>query len=106
MPAKKHGPVTFNLSDNRYDKPFRYLRDHRAYLVTLQTRTKKQPALYDVVPEQGDRAVPKGLVEQTPDGDTFRTYLYHPAFSADLLKLRPVGDFFTLNEAVAHIMGS
>lgn len=101
MPTKKHGPVTFNLSDNRYDKPFRYLKKHKAYLVTLQTKTRKQPAIYDVVPDGGDRALPKGIIQT--ENRMFHAFLYPPV-STDLYLTKPVGDFYTLDDAIASIL--
>lgn len=103
MPPKKTRPVTFSPSDSRYDKPFRYLREHRAYVTTLQTKTKRHLGFYDVTPDGGDRAVPKGIVEAGEDG-AFRAYLYHPAYSAELSKVQLIGKHRTLDEAIASIL--
>jgi|WetSurMetagenome_2_1015567.scaffolds.fasta_scaffold776724_2 hypothetical protein len=105
MGTKKRSSAPFMPSDNRYDKPFKYVKQHRAYVVTLQKKTSRQPGLYDVVPEHGDRAVPKGVVRAQPDG-SFEAFLYHPAFSADLLMVRPIDDFAELDAAVVAILDS
>jgi hypothetical protein len=103
MPKKHRRPVVFELSDNRYDKPFRYSKKLNAYVVTLQDKTKSQPGIYDVVPDGGDRAVPRGVVQASQNG-VFHSFLYHPAFHADLYATRPIGDFGNLDEAAAAIL--
>ncbi len=89
--------------DSRYDKPFKYLKSHDCYLVTLQKKTAQQPGLYDVVPGYGDRAIPKGII-QVKSGRHFEAYLYRPGYAADLLMATPLADFFTLDAAISHIM--
>jgi len=103
MPKKHRRPVVFELTDNRYDKPFRYSKKLNAYIVTLQDKTRSQPGIYDVVPDGGDRALPKGIVQTKPNR-VFLAFLYHPAFHADLYKTRPVGDFGSLDEAASAIL--
>lgn len=95
--------VVFELSDLRYDKPFRYSNKLGCYVVTLQDKTKSLPGLYDVVPDGGDRALPKGIVQASFDG-VFHAFLYHPAFHGDLLMARPIGDFGSRDEAVAAVL--
>jgi len=85
-----------------YDKHFKYLRKHKAYLVTLQRATRSQPGLYDVVPDGGDRAVPRGYVENSPG--LYLAYHYRPAHSADMAMADPIAGFTTLDEAVDAIL--
>jgi len=112
MPTKKkREPITFNLNDDRYDKPVRYLKRHRAYLTTLQDKTRSQPGLYDVTPEHGDRAVPKGIV-QVKDGmalkgrlvKVYGAFLYHPSYSGNLLYSIFIDDYSTLDDAISAVL--
>lgn len=104
MPKQKHQSAKpFMPGDSRYDKPFRYVKRHACYLVTLQKMTSKQPALYDVVPGGGDRAIPKGIIQVKRNGP-FEAYLYRPGFTADLLAAIPLGDFPNMDEAIDYIL--
>lgn len=105
MPKKKSTPKPpFNpATDSRYDRPFKFLKKHQAYLVTLDKKTSKRPGLYDVVPDGGDRAIPKGIVRQSLAG-IFESYLYTPGHAGDLYLARPIGDFRDLDTAIAFIL--
>lgn len=103
LKKKRRSPIVFELSDNRYDKPFVFSRKLGGYIVTLQDKTKSRAGLYDVVPDGGDRAIPKGIVQSSYDG-VFHAFLYHPAFHGDLLAARPIGDFESRDEAVIAIL--
>jgi hypothetical protein len=97
---------------DRYHLPFYFNRRVRCYLVTLQTRAKGQVGLVDVVPEGGDRAVPKGLVQSTPGMVTHHeAFLYSPEHAADVLRAEPLRStssgrlrFRNLEEAASYIL--
>ncbi len=98
------GASRASITDNRYDKPFRYVKRHRAYLVTLQKQTKSQPVMYDVTPEHGDRAIPKGIIEKGRRDDFFHAYLYVPGYAGRYDKARRLDLFPTLDAAIAAIL--
>jgi hypothetical protein len=102
MPRKKQ--VTYLPSDNRYDKPFKYLRKHDAYLVTLQTQTARLPEMLDVVPGHGDRALPKGLVVQWRSHPNYRAFAYKPGHAADVDDVVELGDSGSLDEVITAIL--
>jgi hypothetical protein len=85
-----------------YDRPFKYLKKHGAYLVTLRRPTRSQSGLYDVVPDGGDRAVPRGYIENPPG--LYLAYHYHPAHAADVSGGDPIAGFTTLGEAVEAVL--
>ena len=102
----KPEPIVASLSDNRYDKPFRYLKKHRAYLVTLQDMTSARPGMYDVVPEGGDRALPKGIIEKSKKGSLYHAFLYAPGYSARYDMVRRLAEASTLGEAIEAILAA
>lgn len=96
--------IVYLPSDNRYDKPFKYLPKHDAYLITLQTKTTKLPEIYDVVPGHGDRALPKGFVIRWHKRRNYRAFLYKPGHSGDIENAVELGESGNLNEAIAAIL--
>jgi hypothetical protein len=106
MPAKKRATVTYKPSDNRYDKPFRYLKKHDAYLVTLQTKATTHPELLDVVPGHGDRALPKGVVVRWHNIPKYRAFVYKPGYTGNVNQAIVLGDVDTLDEAVEAILAT
>jgi len=103
MPKKQK--ITYLPGDGRYNKPFKYLKKHDAYLVTLQTETHELPGLTDVVPGYGDRALPKGVIwhwsHQSPN---YRILIYKPGHAANIDQAEEIGESTTLDEAVEAIL--
>lgn len=83
-----------------YDLPFRYLKKHDCYLVTLQKG--RRSILWDVVPGYGDRALPKGLIRV--ESDAYVAYHYDPAHAADVAYLSFAGAFTTKDEAIRAVL--
>jgi len=87
-----------------YDRPFKYLRTHNAYLVTVRTPTKSRTGLYDVVPDGVDRALPLGFIETSPGA--FIAYHYHPAHVGDASMGSFIAGFTTRDEAIAAVLNT
>jgi hypothetical protein len=104
MPTKKS--EVYLPNDNRYDKPFKYLRRHDAYLVTLQTQTAHRPELLDVVPGHGDRALPKGLILRWRGYPNYRAFTYRPGHAGDVNNVVELGEAGSLDEVVQAIVNS
>jgi hypothetical protein len=102
----KRQNVVASLSDNRYDKPFRFLRRLGAYLVTLQDMTSSIPGMYDVVPDGGDRSLPKGIIEKSRGSSLYHAFLYAPGHAARYDKSVRLGEFTSLDDAVEAIISS
>lgn len=106
-------PVVASLTDDPYSKPFKFLPRHGAYLVTLQDMTSTKPGMYDVVPESGDRALPKGIIEQTrlttkrlATLPRFHAFLYQPGHAGRYDLSRRLGEFHTIDEAIEAILAA
>lgn len=106
MPQKKRVQVTYLPSDNRYNKPFKYLNKHGAYLVTLQTMTAKLPEMLDVVPVSGDRALPKGVILRWKSHPLYRAFVYKPGHAADIDHVVELGDSSSLDDSIEAILAS
>lgn len=104
MPAKKRTNVMYHPDDLRYDKPFKHLKRHDAYLVTLQTETNQFPGLSDVVPGYGDRALPKGVILHFHSLPNYRVFIYKPGHVGDLDRAVEIGETPSLDEAIAAIL--
>jgi hypothetical protein len=102
----KRMPLKASLSDNRYDKPFKHLRKHSAYLVTMQDQTSGQSGMWDVTPEHGDRAVPKGIIEKSRSSSLYHAFLYNPSYAARYDMARRLGEYRSLDEAIAAIVAA
>lgn len=99
-------PVVASPSDDRYGKPFKFLPRLGAYLVTLQDQTASLPGMYDVVPEGGDRALPKGVIEKSKKSSYYHFYLYDPRYNARYDMAHRLGESTTLEGAVSAILAA
>jgi hypothetical protein len=89
---------------NVYDLPVKYNKAARAYVVTVQTRTKKKLGVYEVTLEHGDRALPHGFV--TAGEGAFVTYMFAPGYARDHARGRAVGASKSLQEAIEDVRKS
>lgn len=99
---KRRGRVTYNPSDSRYDKPFKWLGRHGAYLVTLQDYAPDTMGLYDVA--VGDRAIPNGVVVRPTSQRFYNAHHYTPGHSADIDHAAFIGTYNTLDKAIEAIL--
>jgi hypothetical protein len=102
----RRSPVVASLQDDRYEKPFRYLPKLGAYLVTLQDMTATRPGMYDVVPEHGDRVLPKGIIEKAKKSMLYHAFLYDPRYAGRYDMVHRLAEASTLDEAVMAIVNA
>lgn len=89
---------------NRYDHNPKYLKKHGAYLITLQKHSPRQPGIYDIVQDGGDRALPLGFVNR--EKNVYAAFHYSPLHNARVEHGQFIAAFTTMDEAIDAVLNT